>query len=153
MKSLLKPLMLGTALSTLGLCFTISHASNEQLLTAKNQNIASKHVYVYAFPLLESEGNHTQLIASNNIMNSSESLDGSYTSIGGLLNNPLLIIPNEVLPNHSPEKNNEHGFFEMTAMFNDKLQAFIASFQSSEEVDITDELANSSSVLTASCKS
>jgi len=151
MKSLLKPLTLSTALSTLGLCFTISHASNEPL--ANTHAISSSHVYVYAFPLLESEGQHTQLITSNSIISSSDSIIGGSTSIGGLLNNPLLLIPNEVLPSHSSKNSNEHGFFEMTALFNDKLQSFIAYFQRSEEVDITDEFASSSKALTASCKS
>lgn len=157
MKSLLKPLITSTVLSIVGLCFTISHAANELPSNLNNQRVVESHLYAYAFPLLESEGNHSQLIASNSLTNDSQSFASGSNSIGGMLN-PLLIIPNNILPNNiitrsGPNERKSHGFFEMTAMFNDKLHSFISSFQNSEETDITDELANSSSLLTSSCKS
>jgi len=152
MKSLLKPLITSTVLSIVGLCFTISHAANEQPTNLNNQKVVESHLYAYAFPLLESEGNHRQLIVSNSIINNSESFSGGSNSIGGMLN-PLLIIPNNIIPRSLPNKEESHGFFEMTAIFNDKLHSFIASFHNPKETDISDELENSSSMLTSDCKS
>ncbi|MCJ8319789.1 MAG: hypothetical protein MJK12_09145 [Colwellia sp.] len=151
MKSFLKPIITSTVLSIVGLCFTISHAANEQPTNLNNQKVVENHLYAYAFPLLESEGNHSQLIVSNSIINDIELLPGGSNSIGGLLN-PMLIIPNNIIPRSLSNKDESYSFFEMTAVFNDKLQSFIASFHHSSEVDITDELAISSSILTSNCK-
>jgi len=152
MKSFLKPIITSTVLSIVGLCFTISHAASEQPTNLNNQRVIETHLYAYAFPLLESEGNHSQLIVSNSIINDSGSFPGGSNSIGGLLN-PMLIIPKSIIPKNLPNKDESNSFFEMTAIFNDKLQSFIASFNTSAEADLTDELANSSSMLTSKCKS
>ncbi len=152
MKSLLKPLIISTALSTLGLCFTISHAANEQISSLKitQQAIHAAHVYVYAFPLLESEGNSNNF-TDNNLMISSNSLSGRSLPLGELLKNPLLILPDEVLPSTNTAEKSQ-SFFEMSALFNDKLQSVIAYFNDTTTVDNIDELADSSA-LTSSCKS
>ena len=153
MKSLIKPLILSTALSTLGLCFTISHASSEQLNSLNKPATSAAHAYVYAFPLLESEGNSNKFNNNNLIISElSQSLGGDSTSIGDLLNNPLLIIPNETSPRDNGQ-DTKHNFFEMSALFNDKLQSLLAYFHSSENIEITGELESSSTALTSNCKS
>ena len=154
MKSLFKPLIISTSLSILGLCFTISHASNEQLAHLNKQAIAESHVYVYVFPLLASEGNSQQSKNFRSIISNTESLSGGSTLIGGLLNNPLLILSKNSLSNiNGSEKGKSQSFLEMSAIFNDKLLSFFAYFQNKNKVASINELANSSSVLTSNCKS
>tara|TARA_B110000914_G_C15217622_1_gene333618 strand:+ start:162 stop:605 length:444 start_codon:yes stop_codon:yes gene_type:complete len=147
MTSLLKLLLLFTALTTIGLCFTVSSAAIDSSSTSDHHATT-----VYIFPLLESEGKSNNFTDSNLIISiRSASLEGS-TSIGDLLNIPLLIIPNDVLPRPKMPKKN-HSFFEFSALFNDKLQSFIAYFHDAKKVDHADKLADISSVFPKNCNS
>ena len=124
MKSLLKPVFLGTALSTLGLCCTISYAASlkpmksfdEQLL-ASNQIVALKVVQ---------QTNMPQLIKTKRMV------------VSNILNKPLLSLTtndSSVLKTGAPVKKNE--FFEVAAIFNDKLQQFLSYFDNNRSGGIS----------------
>lgn len=118
MKALLKPAFLGTALSTIGLCCTISYAAalkpmksfDEQQFTT-SQVFAVKVVQKTSMP---------QLAETKNLL------------VANILNKPLLSLTVNEQPELkaiAPIKKNE--FFEVAAIFNDKLQQFISYFDSS----------------------
>lgn len=117
MKSLLKPAFLGTALTTLGLCCTISYAaalkpmkSFDEQQFKSNQVFTVKVVHKTSMPKLADTKN---LLVAN------------------VLNKPLLSLTVNEQPELkaiSPIKKNE--FFEVAAIFNDKLQQFISYFDS-----------------------
>ena len=151
MKSLLKPIILSTALSLISLCFTISYASNIHVINL-NKPVATSQVYVYAFSLLDSEG--SQLIGGNLVMNSNtKPINGHTNSIAGLLHNPLLMIGHHsTLAAEVSQESRSSSFYEMTAIFNDKLQTFLSYFYEPKKVKHVNELANATSTVLSDCK-
>jgi len=118
MKALLKPLLLGSALTSLGLCCTISYAS--AILPLKSfdeQKFQSQKVISLSL------SNKQTLITS---------IPGNK-KVTSILNKPLLMLEVNESPLMKPVvpgKKNE--FFEIASIFNDKLQQFISSFSSNE---------------------
>ena len=87
-------------------------------------------------------------------MNSNtKSIKGHTNSIAGLLHNPLLMIGHHSTSEiELAAKSGSISFYEMTAIFNDKLQTFLSYFNKPKKVEHVNELANSSSSLLSDCK-
>ncbi|WP_286262631.1 hypothetical protein [Thalassotalea atypica] len=107
MKALLKPIFLGTALSTLGVCFTLSHAAS---ISATQDVEAPKMVVM------------TQIFP---ITNNQEFKDPQ--SFLQVFDKPLVRIPMATPPSEQfKQARKKNQFFELATVFNDKLQQFIA---------------------------
>mgnify|MGYP000568749306 CR=1 FL=1 len=139
MKSLLKPVFLSTALTTLGLCCTISNASAlSPADKIEGQMLASYQVQ----GLLITNQADTQLLASHE------------DAFANLLTKPLARLASNVVPEATPiatGKKNE--FFEIAAIFNDRLQQFIAHFQKADDSHAAAKTESDDDKLFSSCKS
>ncbi len=117
MKSLLKPLLLSTSLSALAFCSTFSLAADAtQKQMNHNKSFSS---LIYALPHLESEGvTKLQLTTINSI----QGADNSLLPISK---------PDAALTRSCKAK--KSSLYELTAIFNDKLQMFLSQFNDSTE--------------------
>jgi len=117
MNIFLKPIILSTALGTLGLCCTISHATDTFKINAIAKNISHNSTNI-VLPRLAGEG-----INSNTYR--------QITTFAQLANKPLLIMPlgnNILLKEEIVNKGN--AIFLAATIFNDKLHNFMSKFQS-----------------------
>jgi len=148
MKSILKPLLISSAFSVIGLSCTISSAFADSL-TPSVSHAATTANYIHALPTLSSEGiNRT--------------LDKSYSQniiVNNIINTPSLSLAAINFPNFTPQKsNNKNKLFQMATIFNDKLKHFLSffSFNSSyqeipKNID-TDEIKDTTSInVTSKC--
>lgn len=124
MKSKLITVFIVSALSTLGLCSTISYASDKEFFIQKiNQPIANAI-------------STTQVITnklSNNTFNNKKLLN--VHTIDHLLNKPLFSIDSAANTEYIPTKTfNKNEFFEFALIFNDKLQQFLSLFNVNNSV-------------------
>lgn len=111
MKTIFKPLFISTAMSVLGLCFTISHAAT--LLPVEENIVESKMIVMtQIFPVTQSN---------------------SYRKpeqFGRIFDKPLVRIPLDELPlQNFKQSRKKNEFFELATVFNDKLQQLIASIK------------------------
>lgn len=111
MKTIFKPLFISTAMSVLGLCFTISHAAT--ILPVEENIVESKMIVMtQIFPVTQSN---------------------SYRKpeqFGRIFDKPLVRIPLDELPlQNFKQQRKKNEFFELATVFNDKLQQLIASIK------------------------
>jgi hypothetical protein len=103
MKSQIKTIALSTMFSIIGLCSTLSTASAEPNIAQIDQDLPLA-TYMFAFPKLTSEG--------------------------GTKEKPLLTPDNNVKEFQACKSVTKNEYFELAAIFNDKLQQLISSFSS-----------------------
>lgn len=110
MKSILKPILLGSVFSAIGLCCTFSYASGE----LSNRNVPKNQLsvnYLYVLPTHTSEG---MSIQKTSVFNN-------------FLNKPFLTLSLPTSTAFSPLKiERKNNLFEMAVIFNDKLQLLLA---------------------------
>jgi hypothetical protein len=116
MNIFLKPLLLSTAIGTLGLCCTISHAAESFKVHAIAKSIANVNTNIILPALTGKSG--------------SSNYYQQMTSLAQLANRPLLRLPlndNTLLKEEIVAKGN--AIFQAATIFNDKLHNFISTFQ------------------------
>jgi hypothetical protein len=149
MKSILKPLLIGSALSAIGLSCTISNAFAEP----SNSNVryaATTVNYLQAFPKLSGEG-------ISNVLDKTQSQRFIFNNI---INKPFLSFASVNLADITPYKsNNKNELFLMATIFNDKLQqllsmwSFKSNYQKAQQHMHTDKKEDTMSInVTAECK-
>ncbi len=124
MKSKLITVFIVSTLSTLGLCSTISYASDKEFFIQNiNQPVANAI-------------STTQVITnklSNNTFNNKNLLN--VHTIDHILNKPLFSIDSTANAEYIPTKTfNKNEFFEFALIFNDKLQQFLSLFNVNNSV-------------------
>jgi len=114
MKSKLISVFIATMLSIVGLCSTISHAADKELIIQVAYDTASTHSV-----------NLVKLIKQTPI---------ETTSLDNMLNRPLLNLYSTITTEYIPEQDfiKKNEVFELATRFNDKLQQIIAKFSSNE---------------------
>lgn len=107
-----------STLSTLGLCSTISYASNEEFFI---QNINQPTAKVITNTLSNNTFNNKILLNTNTLDN--------------ILNKPLFSIHSTTKPEYIPTKTlNKNELFEFALIFNDKLHQFLSFFNANSSV-------------------
>lgn len=150
MKSILKPLLISSALSAIGLSCTISNAF------AESSNVDTGYTaitvnYIQALPKLSSEG-------INKVLGQTQSQDLISNSI---INKPFLSLSSVKLSELTSYKaNNKNKLFQMATIFNDKLQQllsmwpFKSNYQKTQHNIGIDQKEDTMSIkVTAKCES
>jgi len=122
MKSILKPLLISSALSAIGFSCTISNAFAESPTPIINDAVVTVN-YLQALPKLSSEG-------ISRALSNSQSQNIIFNNI---INKPFINLTSVNLSDLTPYKsNNKNELFQMATIFNDKLQQFLSklSFKS-----------------------
>ena len=139
MISRLKPVLLSTALTTLGLCCTISNAS----AISPAVQIKSQFAITY-----QTQGLLITSQASTNLLTSNEN------AFANLLTKPLARLASNEIPEAIPvSSGKKNEFFEIAAIFNDKLQQFIAHFQRADDSHAAVKTKSDTNKLFGNCKS
>jgi hypothetical protein len=113
MKSKLITVFVATALSTLGLCSTISHASDKEFLIESINSTSSSHITSVKFVKAN--------VNSNTPYN--------VNSVELVLNKPMFNLTSPFKPEYIPTKAfKKNELYELATLFNDKLQQFLALF-------------------------
>lgn len=132
MKFLLKPLIMSTLLSSTGLFFTVSYASNDIPFILNGQLTTASQLYKFS--------------------RTDSNIDKSVDSFNELIRKPLLKIPKDLPPIFTNQRQgNRSDFFELSAIFNDKLQSFIAYLDRS--ISSNNVTIDSQTKLASACKS
>jgi len=121
MKSLLKPILLSTSLSTVALFSSFSYAVpdfDNALFVTQGKNT----VVMFALPHSESEGVQQSILPEQR----------------STKNNPNPLLPQQTPNNEMPHscKSKSVSLYELSARFNDKLQSLIAYFNKPSKVNV-----------------
>jgi hypothetical protein len=120
MKSKIITAIIAIALSTIGLCSTISHANDQQSIIKAITYNTSDLAAVQVNKFVENSSNQMSMLKAN--------------TYDALVNRPLLSLSSSVtgsyIPNQDFTKKNK--IFELATIFNDKLQQVIAKFSHNE---------------------
>jgi len=120
MKSLIKPMLLGSSFTAIALFSSFSFAASDFNNTLfVNQGNAT--VFMFALPHSKSEGVQQNRMTEHHFVNTK---------------------PNTLLPKPSPEscmdsrKKKKNSLYELSAIFNDKLQMFLAYLSKPSKIQI-----------------
>jgi len=149
MKSILKPLLISSALSAIGLSCTISNAFAESS-TSNIRHTATSVNYLQALPKLSSEGLSRTL----------DKTDSQRFIFDNIINKPFLSFSSANIGEFTPYKsNNKNELFQMATIFNDKLQQLLSmwSFESNyqkaqQNIDVDKKEDTMSINVTQECK-
>ena len=150
MKSILKPLLISSALSAIGFSCTISNAFAETPTSSINYAVTTVN-YIQSLPKLSSEG-------ISRALGNTPSQDVIFNNI---INKPFLSLASVNLPDFTPYKsNNKNELFQVATIFNDKLQQFISmlSFKSNfqealQNIDVDQKNDTMSIDVSSKCES
>jgi hypothetical protein len=149
MKSILKPLLISSALSAIGLSCTISNAFAEPSTSNVSYAVTTVN-YLQALPKLSSEG-------LSSTLNKTQSQRFIFDSI---INKPFLSFSSANIGDFTPYKsNNKNELFLMATIFNDKLQQILSmwslksNYQDAQRHMDLDKKEDTMSInVTAECK-
>lgn len=131
MKSKIISVFITTALSTIVLCSTISHAAEKQFIiqavTYNTSDIASKQV----MKLAQHRSNEISIYTVN--------------SFDEILNRPLVNITSSIAGDYipTPKFTKKNEIFELATIFNDKLQQILSKLSFNENTQNKDQFINS----------
>lgn len=113
MKSKLISVFIATALSTIGLCSTISHASEKQFIIQATYSNVNTHS-MNAVKFIKEGSNQINLL--------------QIDTVDEMINRPLLNLYSSIAVGYIPEQEftKKNKIFELAVIFNDKLQQILA---------------------------
>lgn len=128
MKSKIISVFIATALSTIALCSTISHAADKQFIVQTVTYGASDTTSEQVIKLVQQRSNRISIYTVN--------------SFDEIINRPLLNLTSSIAGDYipTPKFTKKNEIFELATIFNDKLQQIIAKLSFNQTPQSKDHL-------------